>query len=74
VRSRGWPLLALAALATIAGCGGRSNPVVPGASPPPLLGCEANPTDASASDPDSNRVTLELLKTTGVDLTQSGDL
>lgn len=65
-------LLAVALLA--AGCGGGSNPASPGAGPLPLLGLVANPTDASVANPDSNLAAIRLVQSTGVNLTQSGDL
>jgi len=73
-RARRELALALAALLALAGCGGSSDSVAPGAAPVPLLGLVANPTDAHANDPDSNLAAIDLLKSTGVNLTQSGDL
>lgn len=75
MRRRAVPGVAtLAALLLAAGCGGSSTPVVPGSGPVPLLGLVANPTDGNFDDPDSNLAVIELLKSTGVNLTQSGDL
>lgn len=69
-----WPVPALAALLLLAGCGGGSRPVVPGAPSPPLLGLVANPTDASVANADSALAAIRLVQSTGVNLTQSGDL
>lgn len=66
--------LGLAALLAAAGCGGGANPVVPGPGPAPLLGLVPNPTDRSFDNPDSLLAAFDLLKSTGVNLTQSGDL
>jgi hypothetical protein len=40
----------------------------------PLLGLVPNPTDESFNNPDSNLAVFNLVKSTGVNLTQSGDL
>ncbi|MCC6348978.1 MAG: hypothetical protein IT347_05220 [Candidatus Eisenbacteria bacterium] len=76
-RHRGAPVALLGALCGLllaGGCGGTGHPSAPGGGPLPFLGLVPNPTDANFANPDSNLAAIQLLQSTGVDFTQSGDL